>query len=530
MLKIINLRVGINSQQSLKNIVARKLKIPVGHINKIQLIKKSIDARQKNNIALVYALAIEVENEAEVYHNIQDDKNITPLILPTQHDPIYGNDKLHHPPVVVGSGPAGIIAAYLLAQHGYKPILLERGKDVAARSADVNHFWLTGSLNPESNVQFGAGGAGTFSDGKLTTRINDPIIRRILDIFVECGAPAEILYQYKPHIGTDYLKTMISTILNKITALGGKVCFNSKVTDITLQDGQLVGVQINNAEHLACNQLILAIGHSARDTYKMLATRSVAMQAKPLAIGVRIEHTQDFINKMQYGQINADLLGAADYNVVYKDEITQRAAYSFCMCPGGMIIAATNIEGATVTNGMSMYKRNSPLANAAMVVQVDEKDFGQGVLAGMNFQEKYERLAYSLAGKNYFAPAQDVPSFINQTTPTLNCSFISSYRPGVIAADLRKALPPEVAEVLSRALVYFDKRLPGFSHDALLVGIETRTSAPLRILRDDTRQSLNIQGLYPTGEGAGYAGGIISAAVDGYHVAQEIIKKFAPLA
>lgn len=528
MIKITNLRVGIESKQDLVGLAARRLGISPAMIKSVQIIKKSIDARKKNNICLVYALAVEAEQADRVLAKHAKDKDIAVFDMAEPQAVSYGQDAMHQRPIVVGAGPAGLLAAYMLAKHGYRPLVLERGKSVQARSIDVEAFWAGGQLDPESNVQFGEGGAGTFSDGKLTTRITDPAMREILELLVECGAPTEILYKQKPHVGTDVLKTVVSNLSEKIRALGGAILFETRLDDIVIEQGALRAVCLSSGQRLECSCMIMAVGHSARDTYKMLRAHGVAMQNKNLAIGVRIEHTQDFINRMQYGELaGSPLLDVADYAVTFQDKQSARGAYSFCMCPGGMVVASSSVAGCVVTNGMSLYKRDNYLANSALVVTVDERDFGSEVLAAMDFQERYERAAFVAGGGDYYAPAQSVHSFLCGSEPDLAVSFQSSYRPGVRACDLRQVLPRTVTDTLQRALNYFEQRMPGFAQDALLIGVETRTSAPVRIARDtDNRQSTNVQGIYPAGEGAGYAGGIISAAVDGYNSAVVIMNRF----
>lgn len=529
MVKITNLRIGIDSKQDLKIIAARRLSVSLHNITAVQIIKKSIDARKKNNICLVYALAVDVEQEDKVLLKHVNDKDISIFEMAEPLSIDYGLEKMANQPIVVGAGPAGLLAAYMLARHGYRPLLLERGKAVDARSLDVEKFWVEGKLDTESNVQFGEGGAGTFSDGKLTTRITDPAMREILELLVECGAPTEILYKQKPHVGTDVLKIVVSNLSAKIRSLGGTILFETRLDDlITIQDN-LSEIVLHNGQRIQCSCLILAVGHSARDTYKMLQKRGIAMQNKSLAIGVRIEHKQEFINRMQYGELcDSPLLDVADYAITFQDKENARGAYSFCMCPGGMVVASSSVTNCVVTNGMSMYKRDNHLANSALVVTVDERDFGSEPLAVMSFQDKYEQAAFAAGGGDYYAPAQSVCSFLQGGEPDLQTSFSSSYRPGVRACDLRKVLPEVVTHTLCKALRYFENKMPGFAQDALLIGVETRTSAPVRISREQlNRQSVNTNGLYPVGEGAGYAGGIISAAVDGYNTAVEIMRRYA---
>lgn len=528
MLKITNIRVGIDSTKTLEAVVAHRLNIPMTEVLQVDIIKKSVDARKKQNICIVYALAVAVQDEISVWTRFKHDRDVEILKPVAVQQLTIGTKQLRHRPVVVGAGPAGLLAGYLLAKYGFAPLIIERGSKVDKRSADVERFWQQGILDEESNVQFGEGGAGTFSDGKLTTRIKAEAIGEILKILVECGAPEDILYKHKPHIGTDVLKTVVSKLSERIVQLGATMLFDTKVTDIRFTDGQVTGITLSDGQDVATELLLLGIGHSAADTYRMLAEHGVAMQAKPLAIGVRIEHTQSFINKLQYRAYADDAkLEAADYMLTYQDQEAARGAYSFCMCPGGLVVASSSRAGQVVTNGMSYRKRDGNLANAALVVTVDERDYGEGVLAVLDFQQKYERLAYMAGGSDYRAPAQSVKSFLNDTEPELQVGFVSSYLPGVKAARLSEVLPLAVTQTLRKALRNFEIRLPGFTDKALLVGVETRTSAPVRILRTSERQSENMNGLYPIGEGAGYAGGIISAAADGYNTAAKIISGYS---
>ena len=528
MLKITNLRVGIDNKRSIEELAAKRIGVSVEDIYNCQIIKKSIDARKKQNICIVYTLAIDVKNQPKVYKSFLKDKDISILEEPKVEEIYCGNELMKSRPLVVGAGPAGLFATYLLAQKGYNPILIERGSCVEKRSLDVERFWQLGQLDVESNVQFGAGGAGTFSDGKLTTRINDSTIRGILNILVECGAPSEILYKHKPHIGTDILKNVVNNLLDRIVILGGRVEFDTRLDDVIIEHGVLKCAIIKD-EKIDVDNMVLAIGHSARDTYKMLLNNNVAMKSKPLAVGVRIEHEQSFINSMQYGRQAEYMSEAADYMLTYQDSCSGRGVYSFCMCPGGTVVASTNQNGCVVTNGMSMHSRDGNLANSALVVTVNELDYGEGVLDALLFQERIEQAAFVAGGSDYCAPAQSVKSFLSDAEPSLPEGFASSYLPGVRPVKLSDFLPLYLVESLKRALHDFEARMPGFTNSAVLVAPETRTSAPLRIMRDDeSRQSINVKGLYPTGEGAGYAGGIISAAVDGYKTAVTIIKQYAP--
>ena len=432
-------------------------------------------------------------------------------------------------PVVVGLGPAGLFAGLILAQCGQRPLVLERGLPVEEREKSVEAFWKRRILDPESNVQFGEGGAGAFSDGKLTTGTGDARIRKVLEELVKAGAPAEVLTDAKPHIGTDRLPGVVRRIREEIIALGGEVRFSAKVTGIRSKAGQLTGLEVESRgqrETIECSQAILAVGHSARDVFQLLDSLGLPLQVKPFSVGARIEHPQSLIDTAQYGAFAGHpALGAADYKLSCHLP-SGRSAFSFCMCPGGQVVASASEQGGLVVNGMSPFKRDTGLANSALVVSVDPGDFPAGPLGGMEFQRKYEHLAWQVS-RDYRAPAQSSRSFVEKTAPDLKVGFRPSYRPGLVPADLRKILPDFVIESLEHGLADFERKLPGFSTRGLMIGVETRTSAPVRILRGEDGQSVNCRGLYPTGEGAGYAGGIMSAAMDGYHQARRLMGRFA---
>lgn len=529
MLRISNIKIGIGEDVSLlKKLILKKLKIKESELIKYFIYKESIDARKRGKIDLVYTVDVELKNEGKVLKN-----NIKDVVEIKERNYIgvdMGTEKIKNRPVIIGSGPAGLFASLLLAQRGYNPIMIERGLDVDNRSRDIDNFWNHRKFKNNSNVQFGEGGAGTFSDGKLTTRIKDIRCRKVLSELVNFGSPEEILYSYKPHVGTDILKNVVKNIRNEIIRLGGEVRFDSLVTDIVIENNSIKGVVINNEERIESDNVILAIGHSARDTYKMLYKRGVRITQKPFAIGVRIEHPQELINKTQYKEFyNHPRLGAADYRLI-EHTSNMRTAYTFCMCPGGMVIASASNEGEVVTNGMSEHARDQDNANSAFLVNVLPSDFGsEDPLAGVLFQEKYERLAYELGGKNYNAPVQLVGDFLNDKISTSIGNVEPSYKPGYTFVDLRECLPKFVTDTMKEALNKLDNKLNGFAmHDAVLTGVETRSSAPIRIVRDEeTLQSVNISNLYPCGEGAGYAGGIVTAAVDGIKCAEKIIQKYS---
>ena len=428
-------------------------------------------------------------------------------------------------PLVVGVGPCGLFAGLVLAEMGFRPIILERGKEVRERTVDTFGFWRQGILDPESNVQFGEGGAGTFSDGKLYSQIKDPghLGRKVLTEFVEAGAPPEILYVNKPHIGTFRLVKMVETMRAKIESLGGEIRFRARVEDLLLEDGKIRGVVLADGQHLAADHVILAVGHSARDTFERLHRQGVYIEAKPFSIGFRIEHPQSLIDRCRFGdQAGNPLLGAADYKLVHHCG-NGRSVYSFCMCPGGTVVAAASEPGRVVTNGMSQYSRDERNANSGIVVGITPEDYPGGPLAGIDFQRRLEERAFALGGGTYEAPAQLVGDFLAGRPSTKLGSVLPSYKPGVRLGDLSTSLPDYAIAAIREALPVFDKKIRGFAmNDALLTGVETRTSSPIRIQRNDGFESLHTKGLYPAGEGAGYAGGILSAAVDGIRVAEAV--------
>ncbi len=501
--------------------LAKKLKIPHQAILSYRIFKKSIDARKKANINFVYTLDVELDNEDKILHRFSKQGVIK---VPETNYEYKKQDRGNmQRPIIVGMGPSGLFAGLVLAQLGYRPILLERGKAVDDRAVDVGLFWSKGELNTESNVQFGEGGAGTFSDGKLTTLINDPRSKKVLEEFVKAGAPDEILYLNKPHIGTDILREVVKNIRKTIIDLGGEVRFNSRVTDLIIEDNSIVGVKINNEEEINGDKVLLALGHSSRDTFEMLYNKGIKIIQKGFSIGVRIEHPQKLIDEKQYGEnANHKKLPAAEYKLSGHFN-NGRSAYTFCMCPGGMVVAASSEEGMVVTNGMSVHARDEENANSALLVGVTPGDYGSDhPLAGIDFQRKWEHLAFIAGGENYKAPIQKVGDFLGDKQSDKIGSINPSYNPGTKTGDLRECLPDYVAETLKLALLDFDKKIRGFANpDAIMTGVETRSSSPIRIPRDDSFQS-NIKGLYPVGEGAGYAGGIMSAAIDGIKVAEEV--------
>ncbi|MGJ7547721.1 NAD(P)/FAD-dependent oxidoreductase [Pseudomonas alloputida] len=530
MLRITELKLPLDHpDEALREAIVQRLGIRDEQLLSFNLFKRSYDARKKNSeLLFIYTIDLEASNEAELLSKFADDHNIG--VAPDVTYKFVGQAPADLPqrPIVVGFGPCGIFAGLLLAQMGFKPIILERGKEVRQRTKDTWGLWRKSVLNPESNVQFGEGGAGTFSDGKLYSQIKDPNHhgRKVLEEFVKAGAPDEILYINKPHIGTFRLTGMVEQMRQDMIALGAEVRFQEKVTDLLIEDGQLTGVVLESGEQLHSRHVVLALGHSARDTFRMLHAKGVYMEAKPFSVGFRIEHPQTLIDKARLGKYAGHpKLGAADYKLVYHAK-NGRSVYSFCMCPGGTVVAATSEPGRVVTNGMSQYSRNERNANSGIVVGIDpERDYPGGPLAGIELQERLEAHAYVMGGSNYQAPAQLVGDFVAGKPSTALGSVEPSYKPGVTLGDLAPSLPDFAIEAIREALPAFDRQIKGYNlHDAVLTGIETRTSSPLRITRGADFQSLNMKGLFPAGEGAGYAGGILSAGVDGIRIAEAVAR------
>jgi uncharacterized protein len=536
MLRITEIKLPLACAESaelsqLRKAVIERLSIPAAELLDLSIYRRGYDARKKSQILLVYSLDLEVANESAVLKRMRGDPRVSISPDTSYKFVAKASSATRQRPVIVGMGPCGLFAALTLAQMGFRPIVLERGKAVRERTRDTWGLWRKSTLNPESNVQFGEGGAGTFSDGKLWSQIKDPffLTRKVLREFVTAGAPPEILYVSKPHIGTFKLVSMIEIMRATIESLGGEIRFQQKVVDFNIEQSagarRLKGVVLESGECIDTEHLVLAIGHSARDTFFKLHERGVAMEAKPFSIGFRIEHPQGLVDRARFGPNAGNaVLGAADYKLVHHAS-NGRAVYSFCMCPGGTVVAATSEIGRVVTNGMSQYSRNERNANAGIVVAISpERDYPQHLLAGIDFQRHWEEAAFRAGGGNYNAPAQLVGDFLAGRPSTALGAVMPSYKPGVTMTDLSSCVPQYVVEAVREAIPAFDKQIHGFAMaDAVLTGVETRTSAPVRISRrDDNFQSLNTEGLFPAGEGAGYAGGIMSAGVDGIKIAEAV--------
>ena len=515
MLQLDNIKIYEDlSKEELINKCLNKFKINKNDIINIEISKKSIDARDKNNVHYVYSINIEVKDESK-YPKIKKVDKIKPLIINKKR-------KSKISPIIIGSGPAGLFCAITLIKNGYKPIIIEQGEPVEQRSKTIEEYRKNRKLNPNSNVQFGEGGAGTFSDGKLTTNVNSPYIKEVLNTFYEFGAPVEITYLNKPHIGTDNLKKILVNIRKYIEANGGKYYFNEKFIDYE-KDNNTITV-ITDKNKYKTDALILAIGHSARDTYKLLKDKKIHIEKKNFSIGLRIEHHQKMINESQYGTKTKLNLPPADYKLVYHGK--DRTCYTFCMCPGGEVIASSSNIESIVTNGMSEYKRNKENSNSAILVNILTTDFkGSDPLQGMYFQENLEKLAYKLGGSNGNAPIQRVEDFINNKKSTKIGTIKPTYLPGVTLSNLNEILPKYVSTTIKEGILYFDKKIKGFANpDAILTGVETRSSSPITIVRNSNLESSE-EGIYPCGEGAGYAGGITTSAIDGIKVAIKVIEK-----
>ena len=546
MLRLTDLKLPLDHpEDALRRAILKRLDIDSASLTAFTVAKRSYDARKRGAILLIYALDIETTREAELLQRFADDTHVQPTPDTDYHFVARAPSEWKLRPIVIGTGPCGLFAGLLLAQMGFRPIVLDRGKEVRERTKDTWDLWRKRNLHPESNVQFGEGGAGTFSDGKLYSQIRDPLHhgRKVLAEFVKAGAPEEILYVSKPHIGTFRLVTMVENMRATIESLGGEIRFGQRVEDLQVETDasdqrHVRGVVLASGEEIRSDHVVLAVGHSARDTFEMLHARGVYLEAKPFSIGFRIEHPQSIIDRARFGpQAGHPLLGAADYKLVHHCKGSHsgngRSVYSFCMCPGGTVVAATSEPGRVVTNGMSQYSRNERNANAAIVVGIEPSDFtpyddSGSPLAGIALQRALESHAYVLGGENYNAPGQLVGDFIAARASQEFGDVQPSFKPGVTLGSLDSALPDYAIAAIREALPAFDRQIKGFAlRDAILTGVETRTSSPVRIKRDERLESLNTAGLYPAGEGAGYAGGILSAAVDGIRIAEAVALNIA---
>ncbi|MGD8233528.1 NAD(P)/FAD-dependent oxidoreductase [Vibrio sp. TRT 1302] len=529
MIRLNELKLPLDHEEgALIAAITKKLGISADQVISFNIFRRGYDARKKANILLIYTLDVVVENEAALLEQFVSDPHVKQTPDMEYKFVAQAPKNLTERPVVIGFGPCGLFAGLVLAQMGFNPIIVERGKEVRERTKDTFGFWRKRTLNTESNVQFGEGGAGTFSDGKLYSQVKDPNFygRKVISEFVEAGAPEEILYVSKPHIGTFKLVTMIEKMRAKIIELGGEIRFSTRVDDIHMDGEQITGLTLSNGEQIHSRYVVLAVGHSARDTFEMLHDRGVYMEAKPFSVGFRVEHKQSMIDEARFGpNAGNPILGAADYKLVHHCK-NGRTVYSFCMCPGGTVVAATSEEGRVVTNGMSQYSRSERNANSAIVVGIDpERDYPGDPLAGIRFQRELESGAYVLGGENYDAPAQKIGDFLKGRDPSQLGDVEPSFTPGIKLTDISKALPDFAIEAIREAIPAFDKKIKGFaSEDGLLTGVETRTSSPVCIKRGKDFQSINLKGFYPAGEGAGYAGGILSAGIDGIKVAEALAK------
>ena len=534
MIRVTQLKLPLgHPPEALKAALLKRLKLPAADLKRFSVFKRAHDARSRSAILFIYSLDVEVADEAALLQRFARDPDVKPA-PDMAYKFVARAPSTFQRPLVIGAGPCGLFAGLVLAQMGFKPIILERGKVVRERTKDTWGLWRRGVLNPESNVQFGEGGAGTFSDGKLYSQIKDPrhLGRKVLEEFVKAGAPEEILTEAHPHIGTFRLVTMVEAMRETIEGLGGEYRFESKVTDLLIENGAMKGVKLESGEEILSGHVVMAVGHSARDMFHILLARGVALEAKPFSIGFRIEHPQSLIDKARFGR-SVKELGAADYKLVHHAQ-NGRSVYSFCMCPGGTVVAATSEENRVVTNGMSQYSRNERNANAGIVVGINPEDYvpydkgvpGEtGVLAGVALQRHWESHAFLAGGSDYRAPGQRVGDFLAGRASTALGDVVPSYRPGVRPTDLAACLPEYAIAAIREAIPAFGRQIAGYDMaDAVLTGVETRTSCPIRVPRGEDFQSPNTRGLFPAGEGAGYAGGILSAGVDGIKVAEAVAR------
>jgi uncharacterized FAD-dependent dehydrogenase len=531
-LKFSQLKTELDCEESaLLRLVAERLKLPITAIRNLTIRRKSLDARHKH-LVFIYTLLVEIDHSGyEIASILAKHPEVTEYIPEKPQPPaiIKGSPVISQRPVIVGAGPAGLFAGLRLAAAGFRPLIIERGDGLSARIAKVEEFWTKRILDPESNIQFGVGGAGTFSDGKLTTRVKHPLIKEILAALVELGAPREIIYWQYPHIGTDLLRYVVEGLQKRIIELGGEIVYRQKLTDLRLENFRVTEIRVNHTRDIPVAVLILAVGNSARDIYDLLSRRGVYLEAKAFAVGVRIEHPQEIIDRAQYGDwAKHPKLGPAEYHLTFKHQSSGRGVYSFCMCPGGMVVGAASEPGGVVTNGMSYHARNSGVANAAIVATVTARDFGgNSALDGLRWQQELEKRAFAAGGDDFSAPAQRVADFLQQQPSVEFKRLTPSYRPGYVPANLWEVLPSGICTAIAAGIRYFGRQIKEFDWpDAVLTGVETRTSAPVKIPRNEDRECQTIRGIFPVGEGAGYAGGIISSALDGLKTAEMVIEGY----
>lgn len=528
MIVVTGIRIGIeqSGQEAVAKAIAQ-IGVAAGEVKDAHIIKASVDARRRTNMSMVYSIGVILHRGEEAVVKRADSAAVT-LREEQSYTVVPGTEQMSSRPVVVGFGPAGMFAALLLARNGYRPLILERGGDVDSRVKAVEGFWQSGALDTSTNVQFGEGGAGTFSDGKLTTRIGDSRCGWILKELVRFGAPPEILYQAKPHIGTDLLRGIVKSIRREIESLGGEVRFGARLDDIALTPGGVRSVTTGD-ETFPAQAVVLAVGHSARDTFELLLGKQLALEVKPFSVGVRIEHLQSEVDKSLFGEFAGHAaLGKGEYQLSHRRG--DRAVYTFCMCPGGTVVPSASEENGIAVNGMSEFARDKANANSALVVSVDARDFGENPMDAIGFQRKLEQAAFTAGGGGYHAPAQTVGEFLKGKTGLTLGAVTPSYALGVKPSNMLDLFPQQITDMLRLGLLVFDGKLKGFAaKDAVLTGVETRTSSPVRILRGESGESVSAGGLYPCGEGAGYAGGIMSAAADGLKMAEAIITKYKPL-
>ncbi len=522
-----DLNMPFNADEAtLRLLISAATRLPAESVKQVRPVRRSLDARDKNDIRFIYSATFEVDERDYNKYSSRFDRTVSKAPEKPEIARTVGDIPQPAPVVVVGAGPAGLFASLTLAERGYKVVMIDRGRSIDERRRDVDAFWSEARLDTESNIMFGEGGAGTFSDGKLTTRIKDSRADIVTETLVKYGAPERIMIEAKPHVGTDVLRKVVYNIRKAIEEAGGEVRFSAKLTDICSEDGRVTAAVVNGSEKIPCCAIVLALGQAARDTYRMLADRGIEISAKPFAVGVRIEHPQSFIDRSQFGKYAGHpRLGAAEYRLTGKTG--SRGVYTFCMCPGGFVVASSSNEGEVVTNGMSYAARSAENANSGIIVQINPSDLGGAPFCGVEFQEKLERAAFRLGGGDYSAPAERVADYLEGCAPQPFSGVAPTYRPQAVPRDLKKCLPGTVHRGIADGIRAFGRQIKGFDMgDAVLTAVESRTSAPVRIMRDELMEATRLRGLYPVGEGAGYAGGIVSAAVDGIKAAERIISVY----